>query len=231
MDAVAVIVAAGLGTRMGEEHNKLLLPLGTSTILGFSLEPFLKHTGIRKILLTVASRDRSVFERIIPKEVILVEGGKRRQDSVHNALMRVLQEKPLPEIVLVHDGARPFCSAALIDSILAAAYEHGAVIPVLPLVDTIRKVTKKHIEVVDRNELFAVQTPQGFQTEILKDASMKAVANNWTVTDDASLVEKNGIRVATVEGEPQNIKITTPADLELAAWLLNSKKYPEIQSI
>ena len=224
MDAVAVIVAAGLGTRMGEEHNKLLLPLGTSTILGFSLEPFLKHTGIRKILLTVASRDRSVFERIIPKEVILVEGGKRRQDSVHNALLRVLQEKPVPGIVLVHDGARPFCSAALIDNILAVSHENGAVIPVLPLVDTIRRVTKKTTEVIDRTELFAVQIPQGFHTEVLKDASMQAVANNWIVTDDASLVEKNGGRISTVEGELQNIKITTPEDLELAYYVLNSIK-------
>ncbi|MGY8700942.1 MAG: IspD/TarI family cytidylyltransferase, partial [bacterium] len=165
MDAVAVIVAAGQGTRMGEQHNKLLLPLGTSTILEFCIEPFLKHTGIRKIYLTVASQDRRVFERIIPKEVILVEGGKRRQDSVHKALLRVLQEKPVPELVLVHDGARPFCSAELIGRILAASFEHGAAIPVIPLVDTIRRVTKKKTEVVERSELFAVQTPQGFRTE------------------------------------------------------------------
>ena len=223
MDAVAVIVAAGQGTRMGEQHNKLLLPLGTSTILEFCIEPFLKHTGIRKIYLTVASQDRRVFERIIPKEVILVEGGKRRQDSVHKALLRVLQEKPVPELVLVHDGARPFCSAELIGRILAASFEHGAAIPVIPLVDTIRRVTKKKTEVVERSELFAVQTPQGFRTELLKDASMQAVANNWTVTDDASLVEKSGGRVATVEGEPQNIKITTSADLDRADWILNSK--------
>ena len=223
MDAVAVIVEAGQGTRMGEEHNKLLLPLGTSTILEFSLEPFLKHTRIRKIFLTVASQDRRAFERIIPKEVILVEGGKRRQDSVHNALLRVLQEKPVPELVLVHDGARPFCSAELIGRILAASFEHGAAIPVIPLVDTIRRVTKKKTEVVERSELFAVQTPQGFRTELLKDASMQAVADNWTVTDDASLVEKCGGMVAIVEGESQNIKITTSADLDLADWILNSK--------
>ena len=223
MDAVAVIVAAGQGNRMGEKHNKLLLPLGTSTILEFSLELFLKHTGIRKIFLTVASLDRSVFETIIPKEVVLVEGGKRRQDSVHNALLRVMQEKPVPEIVLVHDGARPFCSTELIDRILAAAIEHGAAIPVLPLVDTIRRVTKTKTEVIERSELFTVQTPQGFRTELLKDASMQALANNLIVTDDASLVEKNGGSVATVEGEPKNIKITTPADLERADWILSPK--------
>ncbi|MEC9296751.1 MAG: 2-C-methyl-D-erythritol 4-phosphate cytidylyltransferase, partial [SAR324 cluster bacterium] len=123
----------------------------------------------------------------------------------------------------VHDGARPFCSAELIDRILAAAIEHGAAIPVLPLVDTIRRVTKTKTEVIERSELFKVQTPQGFRTELLKDASMQALANNLIVTDDASLVEKNGGSVATVEGEPQNIKITTPADLERADWILSPK--------
>ena len=223
-DVVVVIVAAGQGTRMGGNHNKLLLPLGTRTILEFSLELFLKHSGIRKIFLTVAAQDRHVFEKIIPKEVVLVEGGKRRQDSVHNALLRVLQEKPVPELVLVHDGARPFCSAEIIDRVLDAALEHGAAIPVIPLVDTIRRVTKEKTEVVDRSKLFAVQTPQGFLFEQLLYASMQATANKWTVTDDASMVEKAGGRITTVEGDPQNLKITTPADLELADWLLNSKK-------
>jgi len=223
-DVVVVIVAAGQGTRMGGNHNKLLLPLGTRTILEFSLELFLKHSGIRKIFLTVAAQDRHVFEKIIPKEVVLVEGGKRRQDSVHNALLRVLQEKPVPELVLVHDGARPFCRAEIIDRVLDAALEHGAAIPVIPLVDTIRRVTKEKTEVVDRSKLFAVQTPQGFLFEQLLYASMQATANKWTVTDDASMVEKAGGRITTVEGDPQNLKITTPADLELADWLLNSKK-------
>ena len=223
-DVVVVIVAAGQGTRMGGNHNKLLLPLGTRTILEFSLEPFLQHPGIRKIFLTVAAQDRHVFEKIIPKEVVLVEGGKRRQDSVHNALLRVLQEKPVPELVLVHDGARPFCRAEIIDRVLDAALEHGAAIPVIPLVDTIRRVTKEKTEVVDRSKLFAVQTPQGFLFEQLLHASMQATANKWTITDDASMVEKAGGRITTVEGDPQNLKITTPADLELADWLLNSKK-------
>ena len=223
-DVVVVIVAAGQGTRMGGNHNKLLLPLGTRTILEFSLELFLKHSGIRKIFLTVAAQDRHVFEKIIPKEVVLVEGGKRRQDSVHKALLRVLQEKPVPELVLVHDGARPFCRAEIIDRVLDAALEHGAAIPVIPLVDTIRRVTKEKTEVVDRSKLFAVQTPQGFLFEQLLHASMQATANKWTVTDDASMVEKAGGRITTVEGDPQNLKITTPADLELADWLLNSKK-------
>ena len=221
-DAVAVIVAAGQGTRMGGEHNKLLLPLGTRTILEFSIEAFLKHPGIRKIFLTVSSQDRHIFEKIVPQEVVLVKGGKRRQDSVHNALLKIIQEQQFPELVLVHDGARPFCSAKLIDRILDAAYEHGAAIPVLPLMDTIRRVTEEKTEVVERDELFAVQTPQGFLLEQLLYASMQITANKWTVTDDASMIENAGGRITTVEGDPQNLKITTPADLESADWILKS---------
>ena len=221
-DAVAVIVAAGQGTRMGGEHNKLLLPLGTRTILEFSIETFLKHPGIRKIFLTVSSQDRHIFEKIAPQEVVLVKGGKRRQDSVHNALLKIIQEQQFPELVLVHDGARPFCSAKLIDRILDAAYEHGAAIPVLPLMDTIRRVTEEKTEVVERDELFAVQTPQGFLLEQLLYASMQITANKWTVTDDASMIENAGGRITTVEGDPQNLKITTPADLERADWILKS---------
>jgi len=221
-DAVAVIVAAGQGTRMGGEHNKLLLPLGTRTILEFSIETFLKHPGIRKIFLTVSSQDRHIFEKIVPQEVVLVKGGKRRQDSVHNALLKIIQEQQFPELVLVHDGARPFCSAKLIDRILDAAYEHGAAIPVLPLMDTIRRVTEEKTEVVERDELFAVQTPQGFLLEQLLYASMQTTANKWTVTDDASMIENAGGRITTVEGDPQNLKITTPADLERADWILKS---------
>ena len=217
-----MIVAAGQGTRMGEKHNKLLLPLGTRTILEFSLEPFLQHTGIRKIFLTVALQDHHIFEKIIPPEVVLVEGGKRRQDSVHNALLRVLQERPVPELVLVHDGARPFCSTKLIDRVLDAALKHGAAIPILPLVDTIRRITQEKTEVVERSELFAVQTPQGFLFEQLLYASMLAVENNWTVTDDASMIENADGKITTVEGDPHNLKITTPEDLERANWILNS---------
>ena len=222
MDAFAVIVAAGRGTRMGEKHNKLLLPLVTRTILEFSLEPFLQHTGIRKIFLTVALQDRHIFEKIVPPEVVLVEGGKRRQDSVHNALLRVLQERPVPELLLVHDGARPFCSIKLIDRVLDAALKHGAAIPILPLVDTIRRITQEKTEVVERSELFAVQTPQGFLFEQLLYASMLAVENNLTVTDDASMIENADGKITTVEGDPHNLKITTPEDLERANWILNS---------
>jgi len=221
-DAVAVIVAAGQGTRMGAKHNKLLLPLGTRTILEKSLDIFLKHPRIRKIFLTVSSKDHQIFEKMIPEEIVLVEGGRRRQDSVHNALLEIIQDEQVPELVLVHDGARPFCSIKLIDRIIDATLKHSAAIPVLPLEDTTRRISEGKMEVLDRRELFATQTPQGFRTELILDASKQAIEKKWAVTDDASLVGNTGNQVAVVEGEPQNIKITTPADLERANWILNS---------
>ena len=221
-DTVAIIVAAGQGTRMGVNHNKLLLPLGTRTILENGLDTFLKHPRIRKIYLTVSTKDHQIFERMIPEEIVLVEGGRRRQDSVHNALLEIIRDEQVPELVLVHDGARPFCSIKLIDRIIDATIKHSAAIPVLPLEDTIRRIAGREIEVLDRRKLFATQTPQGFRTELIIDASKQAIEKNWVVTDDASLVANTGNQLTVVEGEPQNIKITTPADLERANWILNS---------
>ena len=175
---VAIIVAAGQGSRMGKNHNKLLLPLGTRTILEFSLDTFLIHSRISKIFLAVSSEIRVNFENHFPEKITMVEGGKRRQDSVHNALLKILQGENIPELVLVHDAARPLCSGDLIDRIIDSAINYGAAIPVLPMVDTIRIVSGGKTRIVDRNKLFSVQTPQGFKTKIIKDASTQALMNN-----------------------------------------------------
>jgi len=226
--AVAIIVAAGNGSRVGENRNKLLLPLGTSTILETCLEPFLKHSRIRKIFLVVSLLDHQFIKNLVSEEVTLVKGGQRRQDSVHNALVEVMKEKIIPEIVLIHDGARPFCSQNLIDRVLDVTQKHDAVIPVMPINDTVRRITKEKTNLLDRRELYFVQTPQGFHSEFIYAASSKAKANNLEVTDDASLLEKTPQRVASVEGEVHNIKITTPTDLVLARWIINSMNHVKI---
>ena len=136
-----MIVAAGQGVRMGEKYNKLLLPLGTSTIIQVTLEPFLKHSRIKKIYLAASLEDHHLIKKLIPEEVILVKGGKRRQDSVHNALVEIMKGENIPDAVLIHDGARPFCSSNLIDRVLEATHRYDAAIPVLPINETVRRIT------------------------------------------------------------------------------------------
>ena len=221
-DTVAVILAAGQGTRMSKKYNKLLLPLGTRTIIELSLQTFLGHHRIRKIFLAVSSKDLNTFEKLFPRRVVMVEGGKRRQDSVNNALLKIMQEKKIPELVLIHDGARPFCSRELIDRIIDSTIEYGAAIPVIPVFDTIRMIRDDKTRVIDRNNLFSVQTPQGFRVKLIKDALNQAIEKKWEVTDDASLIENMGEIVKTIKGEYKNFKITTPEDLDRANFILNS---------
>ena len=128
---------------------------------------------------------------------------------------------------MIHDGARPFCSSNLIDRILYATFRHDAAIPVLPINDTVRRITEEKTNVVDRRGLYTVQTPQGFRPELIYAASSKA--KNTEVTDDASLLENIPQRIASVEGEMHNIKITTPADLEQARWIINLMNHVRIK--
>ena len=222
-DTVAVILAAGQGTRMNKKYNKLLLPLGTRTIVEYSLDAFLDHRRIRKIFLAVSSKDLNIFENLFPRSIVLVQGGERRQDSVSNAMRKIMEEKKIPELVLIHDGARPFCTRKLIDRIIDSTNEFGAAIPVLPVTDTIRNIREEKIKVIDRNNLFSVQTPQGFRTKLINKALNQAIKKNLEVTDDASLIESMGGKVKAIKGEYQNFKITTPEDLDRANFILNAK--------
>ncbi|MBF0279561.1 MAG: 2-C-methyl-D-erythritol 4-phosphate cytidylyltransferase [SAR324 cluster bacterium] len=225
-DAVVVIPAAGQGVRMAAGQNKLLLPLGSLTIIQHSLNIFLKHPRISGIYLVIAERDEGALRSILPseKEITLIYGGTERQDSVFNALKRIQQRTLLPRWILVHDGARPLCPSALIGRILAQCEMTGSAIPVMPLTDTIREITAEHCKVVDRSRLFATQTPQGFEAKLLIDAYHAARTKKWQTTDDASIVEKFGHRVASIEGDESNFKITTHHDLRRAEWCLEQLK-------
>lgn len=219
-DAVVIIPAAGQGKRMAAGQNKLLLRLGKQTVLQHTLELFLKHPRVAKIYLVIAPQDQAKVASFFHEKITLIFGGAERQDSVFQALVEIQKQEKLPRWILVHDGARPFCSATLIETILAQCSHTGAAIPVLPVTDTIRQITPQCTKVLERTQLFATQTPQGFEAKLLIEAYHAAQTHGWETTDDASVVEHWGHPIFTVAGEAANIKITTPHDLKQAQWHL-----------
>lgn len=221
-DTVVIIPAAGQGKRMAAQKNKLFLTLGQQTILQHTVDLFLRHPRVLKVYLAIAEQDCEAMEQLFGSDerVHRVLGGAERQDSVANALQEAQHHAPVPQWVLVHDGARPLCPLSLITEVLAACEEKKAVIPVVPLVDTIRRITSQSSTLLNRAELFATQTPQGFAFDLVQQAYQQSKAEGWETTDDASVVEKYGHPVATVTGSRQNLKITEPDDLLLAEWWL-----------
>lgn len=209
--------------------NKLLEPLGGIPAIVHTVAALHGHPLIERIHLIAAGRDREAMGALFadrrrwPKLAPLIPGGAERQESVFQAV-RALEADP-PGCVLVHDGARPFCSSLLIDRILAALESHAAVVPLLPLHDTIRHVADATSHVVDRSRLFRSQTPQGFHFSLLRDSHRQAARAGMVGTDDAQLVEQQGALLHFVEGEPRNIKLTTPLDFQLGSWLLANAEW------
>ncbi|MGH9580632.1 MAG: IspD/TarI family cytidylyltransferase, partial [Terriglobales bacterium] len=165
------------------------------------------------------------------KRVHLVDGGDNRQQSVANALAEVeARTRPAShDIVLVHDAVRPFVDSEIIRNVIAAAARHGAAIAGLPAVDTVKQVDRTAegaivVTTIPRERVVQAQTPQGFRFAVLRKAFDEALADGFTGTDEASLAERSGQEVAVVMGSARNIKITTPADLELAEFYLAQEK-------
>ena len=157
--------------------------------------------------------------RALP-DLTLVLGGQRRQDSVAAALTQIQTDR-LVENVIVHDAARPLCSTALISRVIRALEHYQAVNPVIPLKDTIRQINGDQVNLMDRQNYVATQTPQGFHLSPYWQATLQSQQEDWEVTDDASLFEKTGIPLHLIPGEETNLKITTPLDLEFARFLSN----------
>ncbi|KPJ70218.1 hypothetical protein AMJ44_00445 [candidate division WOR-1 bacterium DG_54_3] len=215
----AIIAAAGRGERFGSPKQLYLLK--GKTVLDWSLEKFEAHEAIDEIVLVL--KEEQEKEKILAhykKIVAVVQGGKERQDSVLNGFKMIDPEKT--GIVLVHDGVRPLVSKALISRVIEATLKKGAVIPALPLEDTVKEVAGKEVlRTLERQELCRVQTPQGFTYSILKKALEKAQEEGYYGTDEASLVERAGESVFVVQGDPTNIKITVPEDLKVVESLLD----------
>lgn len=217
----AILPAAGQGRRMGTNQNKLFLPLNDSSVLEETLRKVISHPQICHIYLVYAQEDQESLNslRSLP-DLTLVLGGERRQDSVAAALAQIQTDR-LVEKVIVHDAARPLCSTELISRVIRALEHYPAVIPVIPLKDTIRQINGEQVKLVNRQNYVATQTPQGFHLSPYWQATLQSQQEDWDVTDDASLLEKTGIPVHLIPGEETNLKITTPLDLEFAKFLSN----------
>ena len=217
----AILPAAGQGRRMGANQNKLFLPLNDSSVLEETLRKVISHPQICHIYLVYAQEDQESLNslRSLP-DMTLVLGGERRQDSVAAALAQIQTDR-LVEKVIVHDAARPLCSTELISRVIRALEHYPAVIPVIPLKDTIRQINGEQVKLVNRQNYVATQTPQGFHLSPYWQATLQSQQEDWDVTDDASLLEKTGIPVHLIPGEETNLKITTPLDLEFAKFLSN----------
>jgi 2-C-methyl-D-erythritol 4-phosphate cytidylyltransferase len=222
MQALAILVAAGRGERMGQGSPKAFLALGGEPLLVRAARAFEAAASVVGIVAVVPPGETEVARRLLQSFVKLeavVAGGARRQDSVLAGLKRV--PNGFAGVVLVHDAARPLVDEALIEAVARAASEHGAAVPVLPVVDTVKRVRDGMVVgTLDRSELAAAQTPQGFRMTLLVQAYEEAFRDRLTVTDEAMAVERMGAVVMTVPGSPRNRKLTTPEDLAWAEGLL-----------
>jgi 2-C-methyl-D-erythritol 4-phosphate cytidylyltransferase len=242
MKVVAIIPAAGLGTRMASAPGakgkkpgatKQFTELGGVPILIHTLRKFVASPEVSEIYVALRANEiegfRARMEKdakdILQKKVHLVEGGEHRQHSVANAMSSVSATND--DIVLVHDAVRPFVTKEIIRDVINAAQKFGAAIAGVPAVDTVKQVERTSdgaliTATLPRERVVMAQTPQGFRYDVLKKAFDEAAADGFVGTDEASLVERSGHAVAVVMGSARNIKITAPADMELAEFYLKS---------
>jgi 2-C-methyl-D-erythritol 4-phosphate cytidylyltransferase len=223
MDTLAILVAAGRGERLGASLPKAFVPVRGQTLLRRSAAAL---AAARSVDALVAVVPEGCVERAredlsgVPRLLAVVEGGARRQDSVLEGLKQAPDD--FAGVVLVHDAARPFVDAAIVDEAAAAAAAVGAAIPVVPIADTVKRVVGgRVVETLERSELFAAQTPQAVRFALLGRALEEAFRDGVTVTDEAAAVERLGEPVAVVDGHPRNRKITTPDDLAWAERMLH----------
>ncbi len=239
MKAFVIIPAAGLGTRMTQAPDaknkkpaasKQFSEIGGTPILIHTLRKFAASAEVSTIYVALRANEIAGFHArlkadkdLSEKKIELVEGGEHRQQSVANAITAVAANAD--DIVLVHDAVRPFVTAEIIHDVIEAAKKYGAAIAGMPAMDTIKEVQRTSegaviTATVPRERVVMAQTPQGFRYDVLKKAFDEAAADGFLGTDEASLVERSGHEVVVVMGSPRNIKITTPADMELAEFFL-----------
>lgn len=225
----AIIVAGGKGKRMGSNINKQYLRVGDREIISLTLDVFEKCELIDEIIVVINKDDIQLFNSAIlanysfTKVTSVVPGGTERQNSVWNGLQKI---SPQSEIVLIHDGARPFVNDDIISNTIQAAKENGSATVAVPVKDTIKVSSENSISAstLDRSKLWAIQTPQAFKKTIIIEAHTKCREKSFLGTDDTSLTEFIGIPTKLVMGNYTNIKITTPEDLIFAQAIINNCK-------
>lgn len=222
-----LIPAAGMGKRMGSNRNKLLLELRSQSLLSWTLLAAEVAPAIGWIGIISQPTDWQDFQDIISqykltKPVEFIKGGSTRQESVYNGLQALPADA---RKVLIHDGARCLTTPNLFDRCAAALANCAGLIAAVPVKDTIKVVDQSGTiqSTPNRSQLWAAQTPQGFDVDLLKQCHQQGINEGWEVTDDAALFEKCGLKVQIVEGEETNLKVTTPQDLAIAEFILESR--------
>ncbi|MBS3029048.1 MAG: 2-C-methyl-D-erythritol 4-phosphate cytidylyltransferase [Dolichospermum sp. DET50] len=223
-----LIPAAGSGKRMGADRNKLLLQVRSKPLIAWTLLAAEAASSISWIGIVSQPRDWDDFKAIIAdlklkKTIELISGGSTRQESVYNGLQALPNNAAQ---VLIHDGARCLATPNLFNACSEAILSCSGLIAAVPVKDTIKVVDENGIikSTPERKQLWAAQTPQGFDVKLLKQCHAEGVRQGWEVTDDAALFEKCGMEVRIVPGEETNLKITTPQDLAIAEFILSYRE-------
>jgi 2-C-methyl-D-erythritol 4-phosphate cytidylyltransferase len=223
-----LIPAAGSGKRMGADRNKLLLQVRSKPLIAWTLLAAEAASSITWIGIVSQPPDWDDFKAIIAdlklkKTIELIPGGSTRQESVHNGLQALPTSAAQ---VLIHDGARCLATPNLFNACSEAILNCSGLIAAISVKDTIKVVDENGIikSTPERKQLWAAQTPQGFDVKLLKQCHAEGVRQGWEVTDDAALFEKCGMEVRIVPGEETNLKITTPQDLAIAEFILSYRE-------
>ena len=224
MSDYIIVVAGGKGLRMGSDIPKQFLPIGGKPVLMRTLERFREYSDDLQIILVLPEAQQEYWQELCKKydfkvEYLLAIGGQTRFHSVQNGLALVPDNAE--GVVGIHDGVRPFPSIGVIRNCYETARIAKAVIPVIPVVETVRHLNNDDSMTVPRNEYRLVQTPQTFDIQLLKAANHQPYNDGFT--DDASVVESYGHKITLVEGNRENIKITTPYDITVAEAIINIK--------
>jgi len=233
---VAILPAAGLGTRMGAETPKQFLELDGMPLVIFTLRRLAACAEISEFLIATRAEEAESLAARIAKEkparaVRVVRGGGSRQQSVGNALAEIGDDA---EIVLVHDAVRPLITCEQVQRVIAATREHGAAILGIPAMDTVKEVKRTSLPgdvalitaTIPRERVVLAQTPQGFRVPLLREAYAMAARDGYSASDEAGLVERTGHDVYVVQGSTRNLKVTRPGDMELARFYLQQERAP-----